>query len=272
MFKSKTFDGLRQELRIRNYSPKTIKSYLYHNDDFLRFCLKNPREVNTQDIKDYLYFLAQNKSSSTVSVAYNALLFYYKNIWKRKFFINLKHPKKLKRLPIVLTKNEVLKLIGVTENLKHQTILSMMYGGGLRVSEVVRIKICDLDLENMFLRVNQGKGKKDRITLISKKLENILAQQIDLKNKNDYLFTNGRGGRLTEASVQKIVRNSVRLAGIKKSITPHTLRHSFATHLLEAGTDIRYIQELLGHANLKTTQIYTHVAGNNLRDIESPLA
>jgi len=262
----------KQEMRLRGFSLKTIKSYTYYIRKILNESSKNARSVDSADVRNFLDRMVDDgASASTINIAHSALKLYFGKILHRKFFASLPRVKKSKHLPVVLTKNEVLKLIEVTQNLKHRTILSIMYGGGLRVSEVVRIKISDIDLENMFLRVNQGKGKKDRVTLISKKSKNILAKQIELKNKNDYLFTNGWGGRLTETSVQKIVRNSAKLAGINKLITPHTLRHSFATHLLENGTDIRYIQELLGHSNLRTTQIYTHVAGNDLKNIESLL-
>ena len=237
-------------MKLRGFSPKTIKAYTYYIRKILLESSKNARSISSDDIRFFLNKrIDRGDSESTLNIAYSAFKLYFEKVLRRNFFINLPRVKKPKRLPIVLTKNEVLKLIEATKNVKHRTILSMMYGGGLRVSEVVRIKIVDLDLENMFLRINQ----------------------VELKNKNDFLFTNGRDGRLTEASIQKVVRNSTRLAEIKKSITPHTLRHSFATHLLESGTDIRYIQELLGHANLKTTQIYTHVANNSFKNIESPL-
>lgn len=271
MKEGNTFENLAQELHIRNYSRKTAKSYIHYNQEFLRFCKKDPREVNTEDIKNYLDYLANQWSASTVSVAYNALLFYYKIIWHRHFFVNLAHPRKEKHLPVVLSKEEVGRLIGALVNPKHNCIVSLLYGCGLRVSELTNVKMRDLDLDRMFLRVFQGKGKKDRMTLLPKSLKIILENQQKLKKPGDYLFTNGRDGKLTEATIQKIVAQAARRAKIGKNVTPHTLRHSFATHLLENGTDIRYIQELLGHAKLQTTQIYTHVANNSLKNIVSPL-
>lgn len=271
MAESNTFSNLAQELRIRNYSSKTAESYIHYNQEFLRFCEKDPREVNTEDIKNYLDFLAGQWSASTVSVAYNALQFYYKIIWRRQFFVNLAHPRKEKRLPVVLSKEEAVKLINILTNPKHRCIVSLLYGCGLRVSELTHVKMLDIDLDRMLLRVFQGKGKKDRMTLLPKALKTILESQRMAKQSSDYLFTNGRGGRLTETTVEKVVNMAAKRAGIAKNVTPHTLRHSFATHLLENGTDIRYIQELLGHAKLQTTQIYTHVANNNLKNIISPL-
>lgn len=271
MEKSNVFENLARELRIRNYSQKTVKSYIYYNQELLRFCQKDPREVTTEDIKAYLDHLAREHSSATVSVAYNALLFYYKQIWRRSFFISLSHPRKEKHLPVVLSKVEVARMLAAVRNPKHHCIISLLYGTGVRVSELTHIRMRDVDLDRGLLRVYQGKGKKDRQTLLPTALREILRKQQKVKKPNDFLFTNGRGDRLTEASIQKIVAHAAVEAGIAKIVSPHTLRHSFATHLLENGTDIRYIQELLGHAKLQTTQIYTHVAGHSLAGIKSPL-
>lgn len=271
MENNNVFASLERELRIRNYSRRTIELYVHYNDEFLRFCEKEPKEVTTEIIKNYLDYLAVNKSASTVSVAYNAIHFYYGEIWKRSFFVNIHQPKKAKYLPVVLAKEEVVKMLAVTINPKHHCIISLLYGTGVRVSELTHIKMRDIDLDRMMLRVFQGKGKKDRMVMLPAKLKNILNGQAKLKIANDYLFTNGRGNRLTETTIQKIVGQASVKAGIKKNVSPHTLRHSFATHLLENGTDIRYIQELLGHAKLQTTQIYTHVANSNLIGIKSPL-
>lgn len=271
MEEGNVFSNLARELRIRNYSQKTIKSYVHYNQELLRFCQKDPREVNTEDIKAYLDYLTQEHSSATVSVAYNALLFYYKQIWRRSFFINLSHPRKEKHLPAVLSKEEARRMMKSLSNPKHKCILAILYGTGIRVSELTHIKMRDVDLDRMILRVCQGKGKKDRQTLLPMALKETLQKQQKLKTPDDFLFTNGRGGRLTEASIQKITAAAAERAGIAKDVSPHTLRHSFATHLLENGTDIRYIQELLGHAKLQTTQIYTHVASNDLKNIKSPL-
>lgn len=271
MEKDNTLDNLAQELRIRNYSHRTIDSYLFYNREFLRFCKKDPRSVVTADIKNYLDYLTQSRSVSTISVAYNALLFYYKTIWRRQFFLNFPHPRKEKHIPVVLSKEEIKRMINLTTNPKHRCVLSILYGTGVRVSELTHIRMCDIDLNRVMLRVYQGKGKKDRLTILPKFLKEVLLKQFQLKNHNDYLFTNGRGGRLTETTIQKVVAQAATRAQVSKIITPHTLRHTFATHLLENGTDIRYIQELLGHAKLQTTQIYTHVATNSFDNIKSPL-
>lgn len=263
---------LRQEMKLRNFSPKTIKSYLYYISNCLKKSSKQARAITGDDIRSYLENLADlGAASSTLNSAYSALKFYFETILRRKFFFAIPRAKKTQHLPIVLSKAEVRRMIMAVSNPKHRCIVSLLYGTGVRVSELTHIRMRDLDLERMVLLVNQGKGKKDSLTLLPESLKEILIRQSKLKTPDDFLFTNGRGGRLTEASIQKIVAHAATEAGIGKNVSPHTLRHSFATHLLEQGTDIRYIQELLGHAKLQTTQIYTHVADNNLRSIKSPL-
>lgn len=263
---------LGQEMKLRGFSKKTIKSYTHYISECLRFASVSPREIKTAQVRDYLDFLATSgRSASTLNTVYSSLKFYFETIMKRSFFVNIPRAKNKNRLPVVLSKQEVNKMLEVTKNPKHNCIISMLYGCGLRVSELVNIKILDIDLDRKMLRVYRGKGDKDRYVMLPEKLFPILSAQDKVKKKDDYLFTNGRDGKLTTRSIDKIVKRSADLAEISKKVSPHTLRHSFATHLLEDGTDIRYIQELLGHARLETTQIYTHVANNNLVGIVSPL-
>ncbi|MBU1146228.1 tyrosine-type recombinase/integrase [Patescibacteria group bacterium] len=265
--------NLERELKIRGFSPRTVNSYCLYNRLFLKFIEKSPKEVSNEDIRKYLEHLTtKNSASSTVNVAINALKFYYSQILKRRFFFDIKHAKKSNYLPVVLSQEEIGKMISSTSNPKHQFLISLMYSAGLRVSETIKIKMGDIDLDRKMLRVYQGKGRKDRYTLLAEKLSPILLQQIKLKQPGDYLFTgSGDEGHLTPVSAEKIVKKAAGLAGILKNVSCHTLRHSFATHLLEAGTDIRYIQELLGHKRLETTQIYTKVSSQNLKNIKSPL-
>lgn len=211
-------------------------------------------------------------ANSTLNVAINALKFYYGQILKRRFFFDIRHAKKSNYLPVVLSREEVEKMISATVNPKHQFLISLMYAAGLRVSETIKIKMRDIDLDRKMLRVYQGKGQKDRYVMLAEKLLPTLEQQIKLKRPDDYLFTGaGDEGHLTTMSAEKIVKKAAALAGIIKNVSCHTLRHSFATHLLEQGTDIRYIQELLGHKRLETTQIYTKVSSQSLKNIKSPL-
>ncbi|MEW6407943.1 MAG: site-specific tyrosine recombinase/integron integrase [Patescibacteria group bacterium] len=266
------FANLLQLLKLKGFSQKTIKSYLYYNTIFLDFTRKSPREINSFDIKRYLEYLADKGcSSSTLNLVYNALKMYYGEIYRRRFFVNIPRAKKAKTLPVVLSKKEIKKILGQINNVKHKLFLALMYASGLRISEAVNLKVQDLDFDSGFIYVRQGKGQKDRKTLLPKILLDVLKKYITAKNGDQYVFESERGGKLTERAIQKVFFNALKLSGIKKQATCHSLRHSFATHLLEAGTDIRYIQELLGHRRLETTQVYTKVAGNKLQEIRSPL-
>ncbi len=272
--KSHPLTSLAQELIIRGFSKRTIKSYLSHNQRFLDFVGKSAREVNGQDIRNYLLYLkSQNYTNTSLNQVISALKFYYEQILHRKLFFSIRRPKKEKFLPMVLTRTEVIKIINCARNLKHKILLSLLYGSGLRVSEVVKIKISHLDLAGKSLLVKDAKGQKDRYTLVSAisiKLLNLYLPKLSSAQK--YLFAGQAGeSHLSQRSAQKIFDHALQESGIKKEATCHSLRHSFATHLLESGVDIRYIQKLLGHQNIKTTEIYTHVARNFFNNIKSPL-
>jgi site-specific recombinase XerD len=261
-----------QEMKLRNYSFKTIEAYTRVVKDIYNFYKKPPRDLSEQDIKDFLYSKQkQNLSSQTISLCANALNYLYTEIYHRQNYIKIRHPKQAKRLPVVLSREDIKAVINGTKNLKHKILLALTYAAGMRVSEVIRLKIYDIDLPALTLTIRQGKGKKDRISVISKNLIPELEQLMVGKKNDDYLFISERGGRLTEATAQKVFYQALRREKIKKPATFHSLRHSFATHLLENGVDVRYVQELLGHANIRTTQIYTHVTNPSLRNIKSPL-
>lgn len=263
---------LEQEMKLKGFSQKTIKSYLYYITDFSRFTNKKLCKVNTQDIRSYLEKLIdQKKSQSTINITYSALKLYFEKNLRRKFFINIPRVKKTKKLPHVLTTSEVKKILSPVQNVKHKLMLATIYSAGLRVSELPRVKVKDLDLESRLIRIRQGKGGKDRMSIISEDLSEVLKKYIKNKKSDDYIFESNRGGKLTERTVQKVFADALKKSGVKKQASCHSLRHSFATHLLENGTDIRYIQELLGHKRLETTQIYTKVANDNFKNIKNPL-
>lgn len=201
----------------------------------------------------------------------NAIKFYYHNVVKDLRKIEIQSAKRPKSLPTVLSRSEVTKILESLKNTKHKLLLSLAYGAGLRVSEVVGLKVQDLDFEELMVHIKQAKGQKDRISVMPTSLIDGLKNLIAGKNKNDFIFASERGGKLTTRTVQKIFENALRNSGIKKDATFHSLRHSFATHLLENGTDIRFVQELLGHQSIRTTQIYTHVINPKLKNIKSPL-
>ncbi len=263
---------LEQNLKISKFSPKTIKTYLYYNKELLRFASnKSPKEIDGQDIKDYLEFLIDsNKSTATINLAINALKFYYSKILHRKFFNSLtgiKRPKKEKRLPVVLSKQEITRMIEVSSNLKHKLMIQILYCSGMRVSELKNLEIEMIDFDRKMILIQQGKGNKDRNTIVSQIVLDNIFKYINIYRPIRYLFEGRSNNKISTRSIQKIVKDSAKLARIKKSVSPHTLRHTFATHLLENGVNLRYIQSLLGHARLETTQIYTKVACNKLGEI-----
>lgn len=263
---------LAQELAIRGFSKRTIKTYLEQNQRFLEFIKKSAKEVNAQDVRDYLLYLkGKNITNTSLNLVISALKFYYNEILKRKIFFNIKRPKREKYLPVVLSREEITRIIEVTTNIKHKLILALAYGAGLRVSEVIGLKVEDFDFAELTVHLKQAKGGKDRITVMPEKLKSELQNFVIGKKGNNLVFESNRGGGLTVRTIQKIFVHSLEKAGLKKDATFHSLRHSFATHLLENGVDVRYVQELLGHQSIKTTQIYTKVTNPSLRQIKSPL-
>ncbi len=257
------------ELKLRGYSPKTTEAYLKYNKDFEQFTLKRPAsQIETDDIKSYLAHLISEKHASprTINLVRAALLFYYNEILN-KGFTNIKTPKIKASLPSVLTKQEVKQLLECAGNEKSRLIMMTLYSSGLRVSELTNLKWKDLELEQNIAWVRGGKGSKDRMIILSEALSKTFKQ---IQKTSEHVFS-GKNGSLTSRNIQKIVSNAAKTAKIKKKVTPHTLRHSFATHLLESGNDIRIIQELLGHSNLQTTQIYTHVSSEHKKNVKSPL-
>jgi site-specific recombinase XerD len=268
------FEDLRRELVSRKYSYKTVKGYIYYNRDFLDFTDKEPSEVNDDDIKDYLLYLAEEKESATATInqAINALKFYYGAMLKRKFLYEIKRPRKDKKLPEVLSKEEVSRIINGTANIKHKAILMTIYSGGLRLGETARLEQGHLDRDRMLIFVKGAKGRKDRYTLLSEKALQMIDQYMKRYEPQKWLFEGARAGRyISKRSIEKVFDQACERAGIKKDVSVHDLRHSFATHLLESGVDLRYIQELLGHASSKTTEVYTHVSTKSLGKIRSPL-
>jgi site-specific recombinase XerD len=255
-------------------SPKTIKAYIYYNEDFLRFAKKSPADVANEDIKNYLFYLADEKdsSASTLNIAINALKFYYGGILKKNFACEIKRPKKDKKLPAILSGGEISRLLSSVANVKHKAILMLAYSAGLRVGEVVRLNIEDIDAQRKLIHVRGAKGRKDRYTILSDVAIETLNLYLRTYQPKKWLFHGkNENSHLTVRSVEKIFDNAVRSAGVTKDVSIHSLRHSFATHLLESGVDLRYIQELLGHKSSKTTEIYTHVSNKDLSRIQSPL-
>lgn len=259
-------------LRLRNYSPRTCKSYLIYIKDYLFFSKERKLKDKKKAIEEFLLDKHNRRQSpQTINLALNAVKFLYSEVLKSPQKIDLKFAKRGKKLPIVLSRAEIEEIINLTENPKHRLVISLGYGCGLRVSEVSAMRVADLDINELVIHVKCAKGKKDRISVLPKKLQNELRNFIAGKSANDFVFCSSCGGKLTTTSLQKIFRKSLAKTKIKKQATFHSLRHSFATHLLENGVDVRYVQELLGHTNIRTTQLYTQVTNPKLKNIKSPL-
>lgn len=254
----------RRRVLLENLSSKTIKSYLYQFRQFLRFFKKEPKAACVRDIEDYLLFLKKKGCvPASINQSYHAIKGYYEKVLKKKICARIPRAKEPKQLPKVLSREELKAMIDKTENAKHKLLIILLYSTGLRLSELRRLKHTDLFPREAFGLVRQGKGAKDRHFHLSHEVIKLVPVG------EGYLFT-GRKGMYSVNSIQMIVRNAAKRANISRRITPHMLRHSYATHLLEQGVDIRIIQELLGHANISTTQIYTHVATNSYNSLPNP--
>ncbi|QDY83526.1 tyrosine-type recombinase/integrase [Paenibacillus polymyxa] len=267
----------RQEMRdalvARGYSSKTIKAYISQTERFFARLQGTEASINDATVQKYaLALLEKGLSHAYVNQAISALKFYFRHVLKQPKSAAYVRPKKESKLPDVLSLNEVMRLLKAVKNLKHKAILYLTYTSGLRVSEVVRLRLEDCDRERKVLKVRQGKGRKDRQTLLSEAAFAVVEQYIGVEQPADWLFPGQREGRhLTERSAQKVFEKALAEAGIRKQVSIHSLRHSFATHLLENGIDLRYIQELLGHQSVRTTERYTHVSRRDIGQIQSPL-
>ena len=259
-------DKLKRELEILNCSKKTIKSYLYYVGNFLEY--SKDGGLNENNVKDYIQMQISKKKPSTVSSQISAIKFFFNRVLNQK--LKLSHPKRNKKIPNILTIEEIKKLIENTSNIKHKLIIKLLYGCGLRVSEIINLKKEDINFNEDLIKINLAKGRKDRFVKVPNSVKVELINYCNLSNSK-ILFPSNRGGKLTTATIQAILKNSAKKAKIKKRVYPHLLRHSFATHLLEQGTDLRIIQKLLGHANIKTTQFYTQISQASIKNIKSPL-
>lgn len=265
-------DTTNRIMRLKNYSPKTRKVYLLYIKEYITFSKKRGINGKQKAIEDFLLEKHERKQSpQTVNLALNAVKFLYAEVLKDSQKINLKFAKRSKKLPIVLSRTEIEKIITATDNPKYRLMISLGYACGVRVSEVTNLKVADLDIDELVVHIKGAKGKKDRISVLPEKLQNDLRNVIAGKGANEFLFSSNRREKLTTTSLQKMFRKSLSKTDIQKPATFHSLRHSFATHLLENGTDVRYVQELLGHSNIRTTQVYTQVTNPKLKNIKSPL-
>jgi len=266
-------DKLKTELEIRGFSKRTVETYIFHNRKFLDFANKDPNSVIEDDAKRYIAHLMSDRKyrPSSINLALSSLKFFFNEILQNRAFNAVKAPKSEKKLPTVLTKDEIRRMLNIIQNPKHKLLIEFMYSSGLRVSECVSLKVDDLDLSEKIGKIKHGKGNKERYIILSDNLIQHLNEYLKSKKDNTSYIFSIKNHPITIRQAQKVVKEAAKKAGIKKRVFCHALRSSFATHLLEAGTDIRVIQELLGHSNLSTTQIYTKVSTQQLKKVKSPL-
>lgn len=268
-------EQMQRDLQLRGLSPKTQRAYLDKARDFARYFKQAPDQLGEDKIREYLHYLLAEKkvSDSTYRQTYGSLKFLYQTTMKQSVvFDKIPKLKNREKLPVVLDRTEVEELFSVTKNIKHKAILMITYSSGLRLSETSHLKVPDIDSKRMMVRIQQGKGGKDRYSILSVVALETLRQYYRRYRPKDWLFEGQHADRpISERTIEKIFEIAKDRASITKPATLHTLRHSFATHLLEAGTDLHHIQVLLGHKSPKTTTIYLHVSNRALSRITSPL-
>jgi site-specific recombinase XerD len=267
-------DLMDRDLQIRGYSPNTREAYLRSVRIFARYWKRSPEELTIEQVNQYQHHLVQRKVSwACFNQAAAALRFFYRVTLNKDWDITrIPYQKTGRRLPQILSEQEIVALFGGVQNIKHRAVLMTLYAGGLRVSEAAHLRVTDIDSQRMVIRIDQGKGRKDRYVPLSKQLLKILREHWLVERPPTWLFPGQDPATpLTRGSINKIFKKAKNAARIAKRVSPHSLRHSYATHLLERGVNLRVIQQLLGHRSLRSTEIYTHVARTYLKDTPSPL-
>ena len=264
---------IERRLRIKRYSQNTIDTYIAClRAFFIHFKGRDKSKLTKEEVLDYMDTLVKKGyAKSTQNQYINAIKFYYEKCLNRdREFYLLDRPIKDKKLPVVMSKEETELMFGELHNLKHKTIMVLIYSCGLRISELLNLRIDEIDDKRMLINIRSSKGNKDRQVQLTENVLILLKKYYNYYLPQEYVINGINGGKYSSTSVQKIIKAACKRAGINKNVTPHTLRHSFATHLLEAGTDIRYIQTILGHNSIRTTEIYTHVSSSHLKNIKNP--
>jgi site-specific recombinase XerD len=264
-----------EDMKLRNLAPKTIEVYVSRVASFARYFGRSPEALGREEVRSYLLHLVHEKHVcwSSFNQTVSGLRFLYEvTLGREGVLVHIACPKQPKKLPVVLSLEEVARFFAAIVGLKQRAILMTAYAAGLRVSEVVALRVDDIDSQRMVLRIRQAKGRRDRYVMLSPRLLAVLREYWKAARPAEWLFPGDIPGRpLTAGTVRRVCVQAARDAGLGKHVTVHTLRHSFATHLLEAGTDLRTIQVLLGHRNLKTTAVYTHISPLAVETTRSPL-
>jgi len=268
-------ETVRREMRLRAYSPRTIKSYVSCLRLFIRHISPlHPRDVSDREIRAFMLRMIDDEYAvATVHQVINALRFLYVELYQRPMVLGeLPRPKRERKLPVVLSEEDISQILDATENLKHKALLSLIYSAGLRVGEAVTLRWEDLDENRNMMHIRNAKGKKDRYTILSDVVIEMLERYAEMYHPHDWLFEGqDRKKHLSVRSAEYVFQHAVRRSGIRKNVSIHSLRHAFATHLLEHGTDLRYIQHLLGHRSIKTTEVYSHVSSHKIAKLRSPI-
>jgi len=267
-------DKLENELSSRKYSIKTKKSYVFFVCLLCRILQKKPEEIRSEDVTRFLAMMEKKRdySAASLNLAINSINFFFRYVYKNTIIREPRRPHQDRRLPVVLSSNEIIQILSMEKNPKHRLLLMLVYSSGLRVSEVVSLKKEHVDLSRKAIFIRLGKGRKDRYTILSEKAALYIKEYFNCFKIENWIFPGQSSERhLSIRSAQYIFNKAAQKCGIRKKISIHCLRHTFATHLLESGTDIRYIQTLLGHSSIRTTERYTHVARHNVLKIKSPL-
>jgi site-specific recombinase XerD len=268
-------DAMEQALALRGLAPRTCSTYLGWVRRLVRFCRVSPDQLTTEHVRAFLLDLTQGRrvSFSTFNQALNAARFFFVEVLKKPFVLEgLRYQKAPRRLPVVMSGEEVRRLLNAVSSLRERALLETAYATGMRLGEVLRLKVSDIDSRRMMIRVEQGKGRKDRYVMLSATLLETLRAYWRASKPRVFLFPGMGGQRPLNATIaQRAFGNARERAGIRKPVSFHTLRHSFATHLIESGTNVRTIQALLGHRSLQTTERYTHLARNYVQQTSSPL-
>lgn len=266
--------AIKRECKRRRYSDRTIKTYLYCINRFLKFSGKSIDKVSKKDVCLFLEHLSEKeRAGNTMNTYHMAIRFLFEEVLNKRIWIDIRHSKVPEKLPIVLSKDEIKKLFDAIDNEKHKVMVQLLYSAGLRVSELVNLCVKDLEIEKGFGFVRQGKGNKDRIFILADKLKDKMKELIE-KGKLEsemYLFCSNQDKKYNVRSLQEIIKKAGKKAKIDKKVSCHTLRHSFAAHLIEQGSSVSEVQALLGHKSPETTFAYLHIASPNMLKVKSPL-